>query len=229
MSSLWLPVTLLTASWLNKTSLLSFWVFFIFFVLFDLFIYFAFPFKWQLAVSSNLDNQHVASCIIGRNWLSKTDFNWDGVSVFFLFFFLAPSFSKHIYRHCSYWRTVYLNQYKYIFHREYKQHNYTILILIKGLINVKKDCLLKQRTHYRLENVPENEPTHDRACATSEDTDQTAHPRSLIRDFPDRVRLLQPTNYSKRDILELLSYCIDVQADVRLWWLWGSYCRFVVR
>ena len=37
------------------------------------------------------------------------------------------------------------------------------------------------------------------ACATSEDSDQPAHLRSLIRVFADRMCLLQPPGYPKRD------------------------------
>ena len=35
-------------------------------------------------------------------------------------------------------------------------------------------------------------------CATSEDSDQTAHLRSLIRVFAYRMCLLQPLGYSER-------------------------------
>ena len=47
------------------------------------------------------------------------------------------------------------------------------------------------------------EPAHDKiynkTFATSEDSDQTAHPRSLIRVFTDRMCLLQPQSYPKKD------------------------------
>ena len=46
------------------------------------------------------------------------------------------------------------------------------------------------------------EPAHDKnynkTCAISEDSDQPAHPRSLIRVFADRMWLLQPADYPKR-------------------------------
>ena len=62
--------------------------------------------------------------------------------------------------------------------------------------------------------------------AISEDSDQPAHPRSLIRVFADRVCLLQPPGYPMRDKRELLPYWVDVQADLSLCWLRRSYCRF---
>ena len=61
--------------------------------------------------------------------------------------------------------------------------------------------------------------------ATSEDSYQPAHPRSLIRVFADRMCLLQPPGYPKRDERELLPYWVDVQADLSLCWSHKSYCR----
>ena len=65
------------------------------------------------------------------------------------------------------------------------------------------------------------EPVHDKVynttCATSEDSDQPAHPHSLIRVFTDRMCLLQsPPGYPKRDKREPLPYCADVQAGLSL-------------
>ena len=57
------------------------------------------------------------------------------------------------------------------------------------------------------------------SCATSKDSDQPAHPCILIRVFVDRMCLLQPPGYSKRDKLERLSYWVDVQADLIRCWL----------
>ena len=67
---------------------------------------------------------------------------------------------------------------------------------------------------------------YNKTCATSEDTDQPAHPRSLIRVFADRMCFLQPPGYPKRDKREPLQYWVDVQADLSLCWSHGSYCRF---
>ena len=75
-----------------------------------------------------------------------------------------------------------------------------------------------------------NEPTHDRiynnTCATSEDSDQPAHPHSLIRVFADRMCRLQPPGYPKRAKREPSPYWSDVQADLSLDWLHRSYCKF---
>ena len=63
-------------------------------------------------------------------------------------------------------------------------------------------------------------------CATSEDSDQTAHSRSLIRVFADRVCLLQPPGCPKRDKREPLPYWADAQAGLIMCLLQKSYCRF---
>ena len=88
----------------------------------------------------------------------------------------------------------------------------------------------KQRTQY-LSDVTYNnlsqrttKPTIRRA--TSEDSDQPAHPRSLIRVFADRICLPQPLGYPKRDERESLPYWGDVQADLNPCWWYISYCRF---
>ena len=44
-----------------------------------------------------------------------------------------------------------------------------------------------QKTH-----EPAHDKTYNKTSATSEDSDQPAHPRSLIRVFADRMCLLQP-------------------------------------
>ena len=48
-------------------------------------------------------------------------------------------------------------------------------------------------------DVPAHDKTYNTTCATSEDTDQPADPRSLIRVFADCLCLLQPKGYPKRD------------------------------
>ena len=62
--------------------------------------------------------------------------------------------------------------------------------------------------------------------ATSEDSDQPAHPRSLIRVLADRMCLLKPPGYPKRDEQEPLPYRVDEQVDLSLCWSHRSYCRF---
>ena len=42
--------------------------------------------------------------------------------------------------------------------------------------------------------------TYSKTCATSKDSDQPAHPRSLIRVFVDRMCLLQPPHYENMHI-----------------------------
>ena len=73
---------------------------------------------------------------------------------------------------------------------------------------------------------PAHDNTYNKTCATSENTDQTAHPRSLIIVFADRLCLLQPPGHPKRDKREPLPYWVDVQAELRLCWSRRSYCRF---
>ena len=79
---------------------------------------------------------------------------------------------------------------------------------------------------YPLIYEPAHNKTYNKTCATSEDLDQTAHPRSLIRVFADRMCRLQPPGYPKGDERESLPYWVDVHADLSLCWLHRSYCRF---
>ena len=44
-----------------------------------------------------------------------------------------------------------------------------------------------------------HDKTYSKTCTTSEDSDQSAHPRKLITVFADRMCLLQPPGYPKRD------------------------------
>ena len=44
--------------------------------------------------------------------------------------------------------------------------------------------------------------------------------------FADRMCLVQPPAYPKGNERELLSYWVDVQADLSLCWSLRSYCRF---
>ena len=66
----------------------------------------------------------------------------------------------------------------------------------------------------------------DCMCATSKDSDQTACLCSLIWVLADCMCLLQPLGYPKRDEQEPLPYWVDVQADLSLCWSHTSYCRF---
>ena len=63
---------------------------------------------------------------------------------------------------------------------------------------------------------PAHDITYDKTCATSEDSDQPAHPRRLIRVLADRMCLLQPQGYPKMGKREPLPYWVDVQAELSL-------------
>ena len=65
---------------------------------------------------------------------------------------------------------------------------------------------------------PMHVKTYIKTCATSEDSDQPAHPRSLLRVFADNVCPLQPPGYRKRDKREVLLYWVNVQSDLSLCW-----------
>ena len=53
-------------------------------------------------------------------------------------------------------------------------------------------------------------------CAPSEDSDQTAHSRSLIRIFPERILGCQGCKVSTCIKRRLWSECADAQTDLRL-------------
>ena len=80
----------------------------------------------------------------------------------------------------------------------------------------------------RRDNIfePAHDKTYNKTFATSEDLDQPALPRSLIRAFADRMCRLQPPGYPKMNEREPLPYWVDVQADLSLCWSHRSYCRF---
>ena len=65
-------------------------------------------------------------------------------------------------------------------------------------------------------NEPAHDKTYNKICVTSEDSDQPAHPSSLIRVFTDHMCFPQPPGYLKKDKQDLLSYWVDVQADLSL-------------
>ena len=69
--------------------------------------------------------------------------------------------------------------------------------------------------------------TYNKTCVNREDSDQTAHPHSLIRVHWSHV-FLQPPGYAKRDNRESLPYWVDVHADLSLCWQHRSHCSFVV-
>ena len=78
-------------------------------------------------------------------------------------------------------------------------------------------------------NKPAHDKTYNKTCATSEDSDQPAHPRSLIRVFAERMCLLQPLDY-KIEINENPCHIgwMYVQVYLSLCWSYRFYCMFVV-
>ena len=81
--------------------------------------------------------------------------------------------------------------------------------------------------HFLILHIIIIEPTHNnKTFASSKDSAQRAHPRSLIKVFAYRMCLLQPPAYPKRDNRERLLYWMDVEADLSLCWSHRSYCRF---
>ena len=73
---------------------------------------------------------------------------------------------------------------------------------------------------------PERDKKYNKTCATSEDSDQPAHSRSLIRVFAGRMCLLQPPSYPKTDKREPLPYLVNEQAELNLSWLHRSFFMF---
>ena len=63
-------------------------------------------------------------------------------------------------------------------------------------------CMLVRRT------VSAHDKTYNKTCATREDSDQPAHPHSLIRVFTDHICLLQLPGYPKRDKQEPLQFWV---------------------
>ena len=98
--------------------------------------------------------------------------------------------------------------------------------LILGLL-YHEDSLYRCSSHSTACSItqPVHDKTYNNACATSEDSDQPAHPRSLIRVFADRMCLLKPPGYQQTDKRGSLPYWVDVQAGLRLCCSHRSYCR----
>ena len=71
-----------------------------------------------------------------------------------------------------------------------------------------------------------HDKTYNKTRATSEDSDQPARPRSLIRVFDLRMCILQSPGYPKTDKREPLSYWVVVQTDLSLCWSHRYYCKF---
>ena len=76
---------------------------------------------------------------------------------------------------------------------------FSMLFAINGSILLRFYLLFK----------PAHDKAYNKTCATSEDLDQPANPRSLTRVFADRMCLLQPPGYPKRDKRETLHVKLD--------------------
>ena len=72
-----------------------------------------------------------------------------------------------------------------------------------------------------------HDQTYNKVCTTSEDSDHSAHPRSLIRIFAEHISLLlTPPGYPKRDKRGPLLNRVDIQAGLNLCWSYRTYSRF---
>ena len=67
---------------------------------------------------------------------------------------------------------------------------------------------------------PAHDKTYHKTCATSENKWTC----SLIRVFAGHMGHLQPPGYPRRDKRKPLAYCVNVQADLYLYWSHRSYC-----
>ena len=94
---------------------------------------------------------------------------------------------------------------------------FQIILMLSMLGTISADNVLKYKSAH--------DKTYNKTCVTSEDSNQTAHPRSLIRVFADRMCFLQPLGYPWRNKREHLPYWVDMQADLSLCWSHRAYCR----
>ena len=89
-----------------------------------------------------------------------------------------------------------------------------------GKVNLKgkygyivSPCLAIRRTQPWL-NEPQREKTYLQTCAPNEDSNQTAHPRSLIRVFVIRMKKLCILGYPKMRPVKILTKMPNEQADL---------------
>ena len=87
-----------------------------------------------------------------------------------------------------------------------------------------KLCLKENVWQHPSSFEPEEDTTYNKTCATSKELDQPAHLRSLIRIFADRMYLLQPAGYPKRDEREPL----HSGWMYRLIWFFAVHIRLIV-
>ena len=70
---------------------------------------------------------------------------------------------------------------------------------------------------------------YNKTSATSKDSDQTAHSRSLIRVFADRMCFLQPPGYSKRGKRGINENACHTGWMYMLIWVFAEYTGLIVR
>ena len=71
-----------------------------------------------------------------------------------------------------------------------------------GFHGIKNNKIASKKVTTLIETIiiePAHDKHYNKTCATSEDSDQPAHLRRLIRVFADRMYLLQSPGYPKRD------------------------------
>ena len=74
-------------------------------------------------------------------------------------------------------------------------------------------------------NKPAHDKTYNKTCVTSENSDQPAHPRSLIRVFADRKDALYSLQANQRWIDE--NPC-HTEWMYRLIWVFAGHTRLIV-
>ena len=81
---------------------------------------------------------------------------------------------------------------------------------------------------YRMYNKNElpHDKTNKKACAHSEDSDQSGHPPSLIRVFAVHMKKAWVLSYPLSAQQRLWSDWADAQADLSLRWVHMPYCWF---
>ena len=100
-------------------------------------------------------------------------------------------------------------------------HQLIFTVNIKLEVSGNPNGLLKRLVCFK--NEPAHDKTYNKTCETSEDSDQTAHPCSLISVFADCMCLLQPLAI-QRGINE--NPCHTEWMYRLICWSNWSYCRF---
>ena len=90
------------------------------------------------------------------------------------------------------------------------------------LINLRSNLVLKKKTSIRRLKFhlygPKRKKTYIRTCVHNEDSNQPAHPRSLIRVSVVRMKQLCILGYPKCAQPRFRSDCANAQSDLNLRW-----------